>query len=147
MRIFIITSTSSNVAVLRMFPEIVISDSEMSGCWSASVSRHSLTSWSLRASRRIAVEGIAYPLSRSLSRATLSDEMTQFSGPEGVRRDACSRMTLVLGMNVVKLWMCLESRSACSAKAAPLRKGKQFLRRFANLAWFRQLRHRLHRYL
>src|ERR1700678_4219433 len=62
--IFITTSTCSKVAVLRMLPEIWMRASEMSGCWPASVSREVLTLWSLRASRRIAVAGIAYPMSR-----------------------------------------------------------------------------------
>jgi len=41
--IFVATSTSSRVAVLRTLPEMVINASEMRGCCSASKSRRSLT--------------------------------------------------------------------------------------------------------
>jgi len=41
--IFIATTTSSNVAVLRMLPEMPMSASETRGCCSASKSRRSLT--------------------------------------------------------------------------------------------------------
>jgi hypothetical protein len=41
--IFVTTSTSSSVALLRMLPEMVMSASEIKGFWSASVSRRSLT--------------------------------------------------------------------------------------------------------
>jgi hypothetical protein len=41
--IFVATSTSNNVAVLRTLPEMVMSVSEMIGCCPASESRRSLT--------------------------------------------------------------------------------------------------------
>ena len=48
--IFVATSTSNKVAVLRTFPEMLRSASETRGCCSDSKSRRSLTLWSCSAS-------------------------------------------------------------------------------------------------
>jgi hypothetical protein len=78
--IFIATSTSNNVAVLRMLPERVMSASPTRGCCSARNSRRSLTLYSCLTSYRIAFDCMGARLSENLRFEKTSGGMTLVLG-------------------------------------------------------------------